>query len=293
MVPPGVPTGREVCVNHVVTQAAGPWTLAGGRVELHQVPAAHDNFVWLLVDLEAGEAAAVDGPGDTEVLAACERLGVKLTTLFTTHTHGDHVGLHHALQRRGLLDGMRVVGNPDRASEIPGLNTPVGEGDEVSFGGVPFRVWLTEGHLGGHLSYVSDEVVFCGDVMFAGGCGRIFEGTPEQLFASLLRLAEVPPATWVACAHEYTEANLAFAAWAEPDNPALIERVEDVRSRRVRGESTVPSTIAQERATNPYLRVGSAGVCATLAQQPGGAPAGWSARFAMLRALKDRNAHLG
>lgn len=279
-------------MNHVVTKPAGPWVLAGGRVELHQVPAAHDNLVWLLVDTQAREAAAVDGPGDTEVLAACERLDVQLTTIFTTHTHGDHVGLHHALQRRGLLDGLRVVGNPDRAAEIPGLNTPVQEGDEVSFGGVDFRVWLTEGHLGGHLSYVSDQVVFCGDVLFAGGCGRIFEGTPPQLFASLLRLAELPPETLVACAHEYTESNLAFAVWAEPDNPALSERVADVVARRARGESTVPSTIGEERATNPYLRVGSPGVCGTLASQPEGLPEGWVQRFAALRRLKDHNAHL-
>lgn len=273
-------------MQHVVTVPMEPVRLPCGLV-LHQVPAAHDNLVWLL-EAPDGTAAAVDGPFAAPVLEACARLGLRLTTILTTHTHGDHVGLHHDLAGQGLLEGLRVVGCADRRAEIPGLNEAVDEGDVVVFGGATLRVWRTEGHQAHHLSYVTEGAVFCGDVMFAGGCGRIFEGTPAQLFASLLRLAELPADTLVCCAHEYTAGNLVFGRAVEPDNAALAERASRVTAVLAEGRSAVPSTIGEERATNVFLRPGAAGVRATVAGWGVAEDAGWVEVFAAVRGAKDR-----
>jgi hydroxyacylglutathione hydrolase len=240
---------------HVVTSPPEPFAVR--HLVVHVVPAATDNLVWLLVDHARGEAAAVDGPDARTVLAACAALGVRLTTILTTHTHGDHVGLHHGLRSDGLLGGVRVIGSAATASDIPGLTDPVVDGDVVDVFGVPFRVMRTDGHLTGHVCYVTDGAVFCGDTMFGGGCGYVFDGPMDAMFQSLLRLAGLPGATRVCCAHEYTEDNLRFAWLLEPDNHALADRVARVWAVRAAGGCSVPSTIEEERATNPFLRPGA------------------------------------
>jgi hydroxyacylglutathione hydrolase len=277
---------------HVVTQPTAPFDIAGGRLRVHQVPAAHDNLVWLIEIVGDGTVAAVDGPGADEVLAFCEAHELRLVAILNTHTHHDHVGINQALARQGRLDGLRVVGPRKVAADVPGLTEPVGEGDTIELGGVPVQVWLTEGHIDGHVSYVAPGAVFCGDTLFAGGCGYLFDGPPAKMHHSLCRLAELPGDTAVCCAHEYTQDNLRFAWSVEPDNAALAERIRRVWALRAEGGCAVPSTIEEERATNPFLRPGSPTLRAQVA-------AAWPERvldtpadvFAATRALKDRKTY--
>lgn len=275
-------------MEHVVKHPTPVFVSQSGALEIHQVCAWQDNFVWVMVDRQTGKAAAVDGPDASGALALCERLGVQLTTVFNTHTHPDHIGINRDLEGLGLLSELRVVGSSRAANPIPGLNTPVSEGDVTNFGSVTGQVMLTEGHQNGHLSYLFDDILFCGDTLFAGGCGYLFDGPASAMHASLQRLAGLPPETRVCCAHEYTQDNLRFAFSVEPQNPDLRARVADAWTRRERGESTVPSTIADERATNPFIRVNSPELQAQVAAQLPAADLSTPDRvFAATRKLKD------
>ncbi len=274
---------------HVVTQPHEPFRTREGSLEIHQVPAWQDNLVWVVVCTATGEAAVIDGPEAEGPLAYCEARGLRLTTVLNTHTHMDHVGINHDLARRGLLSSVRVVGPARAADAVPGLTDPVDEGSVVTVGRAKGRVLLTEGHIDGHVSYVFDDVLFCGDTLFAGGCGYLFDGPPAKMHDSLTRLAALEPATRVCCAHEYTQDNLRFAFSVEPDNQALRERVRRVWALRAEGRSAVPSTIAEERATNPFLRHGSPALRAKVAAAfPDRALVDAAAVFAATRALKDR-----
>ncbi|HJL19706.1 MAG TPA: hydroxyacylglutathione hydrolase [Sandaracinaceae bacterium LLY-WYZ-13_1] len=277
-------------MEHVVTQPTEPFTSRDGKLEVHQVPAWKDNLIWLAVCAETREAAVVDGPPSAEpVLAHCEEAGLKLTTILNTHTHPDHVGINQDLERLGKLPGLRVFGPERKAADVPGLTDPVDEGSTATVGRLELSVLLTEGHIDGHVSYLYDDVLFCGDTLFAAGCGYLFDGPPEKMFDSLTRLMELDPGTRVCCAHEYTEENLRFAWTVEPDNEALAERIREVWAIRAEGRCTLPSTIGAERATNPFVRHGSE----TLRQR---VAAAWPDRdlsspqavFAATRALKDR-----
>lgn len=270
--------------HHVVTQPTAPFLTANGRLEVHQIPAAQDNLIWLLVCTETGDAAVVDGPDAGPLLAYCEAHGIRLTAIFNTHLHHDHIGVNRALAELGKLDGLRVVGSRMRAAEVPGLTEAVGEGDAVRLGAVEGVVMLTEGHQPGHISFLFDGALFCGDTMFAGGCGYLFGGPPEKMHASLQRIAALPPETLLCCAHEYTEANLRFALTVEPESPALRARVASAQAIRAKGRCTLPSTIAEERATNPFVRVGSPEIHAQLGVGP---DTPGVEIFARLRALKD------
>ncbi len=279
-------------MQHVVTRPHPPFRTSDGSLEIHQLPSWQDNLIWLLVCTATGEAAAVDGPEAGAVLDYCAERGFALTAVLNTHTHGDHIGINRDLERRGLLRGLRVVGCRGRAAEIPGISERVDDGDGVRIGRAAGRVMRTDGHIDGHVSFVFDDAVFCGDTLFTGGCGYLFDGPAEAMYRSLERLAALDPGTRVCCAHEYTEDNLKFAWTLEPDNAALRERIVRVRALRAEGGCAVPSTVGEERATNPFLRQHAPTLIARLAEaMPGADLSSPAAIFAATRALKDRRDH--
>ena len=273
---------------HAVSVPQAPFAAMSGAAQVHQIPVWQDNFSWILVCTQTREAAVVDGAEAEPVLEYVRRNQLQLTTILTTHTHPDHIGLHKDLQKRGLLADLRVVGNRELARTIPGLSEGIGEGDEVRLGALTGRAMLTEGHIDGHISYVFDDVLFCGDTLFGAGCGFLFDGPPAKMHASLVRLAALDGGTRVCCAHEYTQDNLRFAWSVEPDNEALAWRIRKVWAVRRGGESSVPSTIAEEVATNPFIRTHSPtileNVHAALPDAPLDTP---EQVFAATRKLKD------
>jgi hydroxyacylglutathione hydrolase len=275
-------------MQHVVSKPRAPFVTSSGRLRVHQIPVWQDNLVWIIEDVESGEAAVVDGPEAAPVLAYLAQHNLSLTTVFNTHTHYDHIGINNDLAQTGMLETLKVLG-PDG---VPGLTRRVDEGDEVLFGGVQGRVMRTEGHIDGHVSYVFDDALFCGDTLFAGGCGYLFDGPPSKMLDSLLRLAQLPGGTHVCCAHEYTEDNLRFAWFVEPENEELAARIRQVWALRAEGGCTVPSTIDEERATNPFLRPGSASLLANVKlHAPNAALSTPNDVFAATRALKDTKLH--
>lgn len=273
---------------HVVAHPVGPLAVAGTGLVVWGVPVATDNLAWLVVAAD-GEAAVVDSPawGPVEAFAAAR--GWRVRTALITHTHGDHVGFLHELRRDGALDGWRVVGPASRPDGVPGMNEPVDEGDLVTFGGATLRVLRLDGHLNGHIGYVVGDVAFTGDVLFTGGCGYLFDGPPAAMWASLQKLSALPPETRVCCAHEYTQDNLRFAWSVEPGNAALADRIRRVWALRADGRAAVPSTIGEERATNPFLRGDSPELRASVAAVMGGDLGDAGDVFAATRELKNQH----
>jgi hydroxyacylglutathione hydrolase len=215
--------------------------------EILPIPAFKDNYIWLLV--RDGRAAVVD-PGDAvPVIARLAALHLQLETVLITHHHDDHQGGVEELVARWQP---RVFG--PAAESITGCTDPLSGGETIDVLGQDVDVLPVGGHTRGHLAYFVPGALFCGDTLFGAGCGRLFEGTPAQMHASLARLAALPDDTLVYCAHEYTEANLRFALAVEPDNAMLRERAKRVAALRAKGLSTVPSTLREEKATNPFLR---------------------------------------
>ena len=215
------------------------------------VPAFADNYLWLVHDKDSGETAVVD-PGDAAaVLAEAERRGWTIDQVWNTHWHPDHTGGNLAVKEAA---GATVSGP---ASEtIPGRDVALKEGDAVRLGKHEGRVIAVPGHTLGHIALIfeQDGIAFVGDTLFAMGCGRLFEGSPQQMFHSLGRIAALPEDMRLYCAHEYTLSNARFAAHAEPGNAAIAERLEKVARMREKGEITVPTSVAEERATNPFVR---------------------------------------
>ncbi len=226
-------------------------------LQVTAVPAFADNYLWLIHDHQ--HAAVVD-PGDaTPIEAALAARHLKLVAILLTHHHGDHAGGVPELLSRWQVP----VFGPAR-EKIAGITHPLTEGDMVTLPELSLSLSVLDvpGHTAGHIAYVAAEQhwLFCGDTLFAGGCGRLFEGTPAQMTTSLAKLSALPDDTRVYCAHEYTVSNLRFAAAAEPGNAALAQRLADAQAMRERGEATVPSTIALEKATNPFLRYREPGI---------------------------------
>lgn len=253
-------------------------------MDLIALPAFEDNYLWLLHD---GQQALVVDPGDAApVHAALRRLGLRLACILVTHHHGDHTGGVTALRE---ASGATVYG-PAR-ERIPEPFTPLAGGDRLRVLGLDFEVLDVPGHTAGHIAFFARDVdgaplLFCGDTLFSGGCGRIFEGTPAQLLASLDALAALPPTTRVCAAHEYTLGNLRFARTVEPDNTALADHERQCLQRRADGRPTLPSTIGLERAINPFLRSREAAVTrAVRARSPSANDA--VAVFAALRQWKN------
>ncbi len=223
-------------------------------LDIVAVPAFQDNYLWLVRDAASGEVAVID-PGDAvPVLTEADRRGWRIGQVLNTHWHPDHTGGNLAIKATGA----HVSGPAMERDKIAGLDTFLSEGASVRIGGHVGEVWELPGHTLGHIGFIfrSAGIAFVGDTLFAMGCGRLFEGTPAQMFASLNRLATLPGDTLVYCAHEYTLSNARFAAHVEPGSTAIADRLAQVEEARAAGRSTVPTTIAKERATNPFLTAG-------------------------------------
>jgi hydroxyacylglutathione hydrolase len=225
-------------------------------LEVVQVPVLSDNYVYLAHDAASGETAVIDPAVADPVLAAASARGWTITQILNTHWHPDHVGGNAGIV---AATGAQVTGPRGEADRIPHLGRAVGEGDTVMVGGSTARVIDVHAHTAGHIAYAfeADGVLFPGDTLFALGCGRLFEGTPADMFAALGKLMALPDATRVYCAHEYTQSNARFAVTVEPGNAALLARVIAIDAARAQGRPTVPFTIADERATNPFTRAAS------------------------------------
>jgi hydroxyacylglutathione hydrolase len=251
-------------------------------LEIHMFPCLRDNYGYLLHDSESGATAAVDTPDAEEIAAQLDAKEWRLTHILNTHHHADHAGGNLELKRE---TGCMIVGPRADAARIPGIDVAVGEGDVVALGAHRATVFDTPGHTRGHIVYhfAAAHAAFVGDTLFALGCGRLFEGTPGQMWSSLQKILQWPDDTRLYCAHEYTQSNARFALTVEPQNSALQERAAAVSRLRAAGKATVPSTLAEERATNPFLRPQSLDLRATIAL----ANAADVDVFAKTRALKD------
>ncbi len=226
-------------------------------LEIVRIPVLSDNYVWLAHDAGSGETMVVDPAVAEPVLAEAEARGWRITQIWNTHWHPDHTGGNAAIK---AATGCLVTGPAAEAERIPTLDRQVREGDTVSLGAIEARVLEVPAHTAGHIAYhiPSESLVFVGDTLFAMGCGRLFEGTAEQMHRNMGRLAALPPETKVYCAHEYTLSNGRFAVTVEPHNQALARRMAEVEAARAADIATVPTTIALELETNPFMRASSA-----------------------------------
>ena len=218
-----------------------------------RVPMLSDNYAWLLIDDATGAAGFVDPADEAAAFAAVESKGGRLDFILLTHHHDDHIAGAAGLARR---TGAKLVGNRADQRRLPKLDVALAEGDIFALGDAKARVIDTPGHTVGHIAYAfeDDHVLLCGDTLFSLGCGRLFEGTPAQMFESLRKLAALAPETRICCGHEYTQSNARFALSADPENEALRARAAEVDRLRAAGEATVPTLLASELACNPFLR---------------------------------------
>jgi hydroxyacylglutathione hydrolase len=223
------------------------------QLQIEQFTARSDNFGVLIHDPEAGLTASIDAPEEQPILDALKRRGWKLTHIFTTHHHTDHVEANLALKKRF---GLEIIGPEDEKAKIPGINRSVRHGERFKFGNFEVEVISTPGHTAGEISFHIPiaKVAFTGDTLFSLGCGRLFEGTPATMFKSLQRLIGLPGETEIYCGHEYSESNARFALTIDPENSALKERAKEIKTLREADLPTLPTTLMREMATNPFLR---------------------------------------
>ncbi len=248
---------------------------------IRQIPVLRDNYVYLLHDPESGATAVVDPAVAAPVLETLAETGWRLTHILNTHHHPDHTGGNAELK---AATNCTIVGPRADRDRIPGIDIELGEGEEYALGTQRARIFDVPGHTRGHIAYwfPTSRALFCGDTLFIMGCGRLFEGTPEQMWRSLGKLRQLPPETRVYCAHEYTQSNARFALTVEPGNAALVESSRRVDAMRAEGRPTVPGTLAEELATNPFLRADQPSL-----QMAAGTPGDAVATFAAIRRRKD------
>ncbi|QIG55219.1 hydroxyacylglutathione hydrolase [Altererythrobacter sp. BO-6] len=248
-------------------------------LEIHQFPCLSDNYGFLIYDPVSGETAAIDTPDGKEYLRQAETKGWTITQIWNTHWHPDHAGGNADIV---AATGAKVIA-PQEVEKISSIDRVVAHGDAVALGSFTAEVIDVSGHTNGHIAYYIPQagVAFVGDSVFALGCGRMFEGEPKQFWDSLARIKALPPETTLYCAHEYTQSNAKFALHADPDNAALQDYAAEIDAKRAKGEWTVPTQLARELATNPFLRADNDDM---QARWGGNAP---HETFAALRAAKD------
>ena len=251
-------------------------------LEIHQFPCLDDNYGVLIHDPASSQTASIDAPEASAVKKALSEKGWSLTHILVTHHHIDHTGGNEELKSE---TSCTITGPRAEAAKVPGIDVQLGEGDTYDFGGFKADILDVGGHTTGHIAYhfPSAKVAFVGDTLFALGCGRVFEGTPEMMWSALDKLRSLPAETVVYCGHEYTLSNAEFAITIEPENAALQARCEDIKALRARGEPTLPTTIGLELETNPFLRTSSPDIRARLGME--GAQ-DWEV-FAEVRRRKD------
>ncbi|MEQ8602185.1 MAG: hydroxyacylglutathione hydrolase [Marivibrio sp.] len=235
-------------------------------LDVRQIAVLTDNYIYLVRESETGAVAVVDPAVSEPVLAEAERLGWRITHILNTHHHNDHVGGNQAIKQ---ATGCTIVGPRADRERIPGIDVAVGDGDVYDFGAARATVFDTPGHTKGHIAFwfADASALFCGDTLFALGCGRLFEGTPAQMWKSLGKLKALPDDAKVYCAHEYTQTNARFALSLGEDNPALAARAEEIDRTRAAGAPTVPSTLGEEKRTNPFLRADEVALAAALSMR--------------------------
>lgn len=222
------------------------------RLTVSAVPVLNDNYVWLIQDAETRETTAVDPSVADPVLGHAAAEALRITQVLNTHWHPDHTGGNDGIRD---ATGCAITG-PAEAERVSRMDRIVSEGDLITVAGVEAAVWNIPAHTSGHIAYYFEDegMIFVGDTMFAMGCGRLFEGTAEQMYANMERIADLPEDVRIYCGHEYTLANARFASHVDPGNTAVADRLERVAAMRDRGELTLPTTVAEERATNPFVR---------------------------------------
>lgn len=265
-------------------------------MKVERIPTLSDNYTYLIIDEATNEAAIVDAPEVEPVVRRVDALGVRVTHVLSTHHHWDHSGANPDLSERYSAP---VLGHVSDADRIPGFTQGLEEGDTVRIGRLEAGILFIPAHTRGHIAYVFPDAVFTGDCLFAGGCGRLFEGDPGMMYTALNeKLARLPDDTRVYCGHEYTQSNLEFAITVEPGNAGLKRKLDAVRERRAgaaadwhdadEAEMTIPSTIGEEKATNPFMRVDSPELIASVqAAEPQSQSDGVSVLGAVRR-MKDR-----
>jgi len=256
--------------------------ISASTLEVYQFPCLNDNYGYLIHDSVNNLTASIDTPEVAPINAALTKTGWTLTHILNTHHHYDHAGGNLELKKQW---GCTIIGSKPDAARIPGIDIEVGDGESFEFGSHVVKVFDVSGHTQGHIAFYfpDDAKLFSGDALFALGCGRLFEGTPEQMWHSLQKLLALPDDTTVYCAHEYTQANARFAISVEPQNTRLQTRVKEIDTLRAAGKPTVPSLLGLEKATNPFLRPMSADLQSTIGLKD----AALVDVFAKTRALKD------
>lgn len=250
---------------------------------IDQFMSRDDNFAVLVHDPESGETASIDAPEEEPIRIKLNEHGWALTHILTTHRHADHVEGNINLKQRF---GPTIIGPEAEADRIPGIDQSVKDGDRITFAGRPVDVIATPGHTMGHVCYhfPEDRLLFAADTLFVLGCGRLFEGSPADMWASLQKLMALPDDTAVYCGHEYTLSNARFAVTVDPDNAELADRLKEIEALRADGKPTAPTTIGREKATNPFLRPHDPAIRRTLGMEN----ASDTEVFAEIRRRKDR-----
>jgi hydroxyacylglutathione hydrolase len=225
-------------------------------IEIVRIPVLSDNYVWLVHESESGETMVIDPAVDDLVLKKAQERGWKITQIWNTHWHPDHTGGNAGIK---AATGCMITGPAAESERIPTLDVQVKGGDQVMLGKIGANVIDVPAHTAGHIAYhfPTEKMAFVGDTLFAMGCGRLFEGTAEQMYSNMRKLEALGDDTVIYCAHEYTLSNGRFALSVEPENTALVNRMAEVTAMRERGEATVPTSISLERATNPFMRAAS------------------------------------